>query len=75
MNFTLHPDWQKILFHSWAVRLQLILGFFTAVDGAMTYAADGKIGWSVAICGWSLATTVARVIKQVAVSGPDGDDE
>jgi hypothetical protein len=43
----------------------------------MTYAADGHPGWALAICGSTLATTVARVVKQVAVSGPaeDGDDE
>jgi hypothetical protein len=77
MNVTLHPDWRTILFHSWTVRLQLILGFFTAVDAAIAYAADGKVGWSLGIFGWSIATTVARVVKQAAISGPagGGDDE
>jgi hypothetical protein len=77
MNLELHPDWQRILFHSWSVRLQLMVGFFAAAQAGMTYAADGHPGWALAICGSTLATTVARVVKQAAVSGPaeDGDDE
>lgn len=77
MDIKLHPDWQNILFHSWTVRLQVILGLFSAGDAAISYLADGKLGWSLAIFGWSLATTVARVVHQTAISGPhpDGDDE
>lgn len=79
MNFTLHPEWRTVLFHSWSVRLQVIVGLFSAVDAAVSYAVDGRLGATAIVFGSSIATVVARVVHQTVISGPraaeDGDDE
>lgn len=53
------------------MRINLGLAVVTAADAAVSYAADGKIGWSLAVAGISLAASGARLIKQKTVSGED----
>lgn len=65
------PNWKRVLWHSWSFHINLIVAATSAVDTGITYWVDGRISASLAVMVASFAASVARVIKQETVSGPE----
>lgn len=67
----LHPDWKKIALKAWSQRFNYLLALMAGGDAAISYIVDGRVGASLAVFGMSVATSVARLVKQKDVSGDD----
>lgn len=65
------PNWKRVLLHSWSFHINLIVAATSAAEAGITYWVDGRISASLFVMGASLVASVARVIKQETVSGPE----
>lgn len=65
------PNWKRVLWHSWSFHINLIVAAASAVEAGITYWVDGRVSAFLAVTGASLAASVARIIKQETVSGPE----
>lgn len=66
--------WRKVALHSWSFRINAVLCLLSSAEAGVTYWVDGKASAAIAVAGFTLATGVARLVKQVTLSGRDADE-
>jgi hypothetical protein len=67
-------NWRRVAKCSSAFWINLVVGVTAAASAGIEYAADGKLGWALAVAGVNFAASVARLVKQESVSGGDDDE-
>lgn len=68
-------NWKAVLLHSWSIRLSLVAGLFGTAEWAIDFFANDPPlphGTFAAIAvAIKVGSVIARVVKQVSVSGED----
>jgi hypothetical protein len=71
VDLKLLPNWRKVALNSWSFRINVVIAITSAVEAAVTYLVDGRVGVSIIVAGASIAASGARLVKQVTVSGEE----
>jgi hypothetical protein len=64
-------NWREVTLYSWSFYLNVALALLSALESAQTYIVDGKLSSALIVCLISASAAIARLIKQVTVSGEE----
>lgn len=70
------PEWKRVLKHAWSVRLALLAGFFSGVEGVLPLFTDKFPRGIFALLSmfFGMGSAVARLILQKKMR-TNGDDD
>jgi hypothetical protein len=64
-------NWREVTLYSWSFYLNVALALLSALESATTYIVEGKLSSALIVCLISASAAIARLIKQVTVSGEE----
>lgn len=67
-------NWRRVCLCSATFWINIVTGLAASAAAAVEYAADGKYGAAALVAGVNFFAAFMRIVKQIAVSGPDEDE-